>query len=268
MDNIVSNILQTLQTGANIIAYLASQAGYEIDTTTILSTVATVIALYFALLSLYRTITYAIRTAIFIIKWGVILVVIAGTAGFFMSGGQGGFTLLPVFNALFAQALKLLVWGAMPQVDLGPEGLRVNGVKMELPQEYHQYGEAWNKFKRSSKKATAGSGWTAPFTDSATNKKSRSKSKAKKNLPTDAAAIAQRLLSGDLSGVAGAWQSVEAIQKGVSESFDALKTTLGLKEEEILEPVVEEAEGIWAGLRSWWDRESWKDDEEGKTTSR
>lgn len=258
MDGILSTVLDALKTGANILAYLASRAGYEIDTTTILSTLATLIALYFAALSLYRTIAYAIRTAIFIVKWGVILVVLTGAAGYVMTGGQGGFTLFPVFNALFAWGLKLLGWGALPQVDVGPAGVRVNGVPMELPRDYHQYGDAWNKFKRSSKKA-AGSSWTAPF---ATKKGS------KKNPATDPLAIAQRLLGGDLGGVADAWQSVEAIQRGVQEGFDALKTTLGVKEDSS-DPVAEgvRATGMWANVRLWWENESWKGDGEGGTYS-
>ncbi|KAG8987977.1 hypothetical protein FRB95_012533 [Tulasnella sp. JGI-2019a] len=266
MDGIVENILQTFQTGANIIAHLASQAGYEIDATTIISTVVSIIALYFALLSLYRTIRYAIRTAIFIIKWILIIVIIAGSVGFVMSGGRA-FTLLPVVNALFAYGLKMLGWGSLPQVEVGPAGLRVNGVKMELPEDFHQYGNAWKKFKRSSKRTNK----VRSAFDSTNPKKSN------QDPITDAAAIAQRLLVGNLGGMADAWQSVEVIQKGVADSFDALRSSLGLNED-VPEAVVEEdtasrKESIWADLRNWWENEAWKgldedEDEDKDATAR
>jgi len=136
--------------------------------------------------------------------------------------------------------LKFLGWGFAPQVDVGQAGVRVNGVPLELPADYHQYGNAWRKFKRTStkaaKKAAKGRSIFAPF---GSKKKGTKKSDA-----TDPIAIAQKLLAGD--GLDGAMQSVQALQKGVAESFDAVKSALGVGAPRKDEP---EKEKSWA---DWW----------------
>jgi len=231
--SLLDTLRQAAQIVLNLIQYAALQVGYELDTTTIASTIVSLIALYFTLVTIYRTATYAIRTAFWVAKWCLILYVIGGCAGFVMSGGQKGFTLVPVFELLFAYALKLVGWGGLPQVALQPDGIRVNGIPVELPNDYHQYGDAFRKFKSRSAKPKPRKGIFDRFN-----------SKKTKQPDNAAAAFAQRILGDtfDFDAV-DAMQSVEAIQKGVADSLEAVKKALS---GETPEP---EKTGGWA---NWW----------------
>lgn len=149
----------------------------------------------------------------------MILYVVGGAVGWFLSGGKG-FTFKPVLELAFAFALQLLGWGGLPDVQVQPGGaVRVNGVTLELPPDYHQYGDAWKRFKSKSQKKSKSSSrsvfdW---FDDS---KDSKKKGRSSTGNVSGAAAVAQGILGEDGAAIV---QSVEAIQKGVSDSFEAVK---------------------------------------------
>lgn len=273
MENFVDRLQQAASIALDLIKYVCYKLGYELDTTTIASTLVSLIAIYFTIITIYRTTTYAIKTLFWLAKWALIFWVVAGTVGFFMAGGQRGFTVQPVVEALFALSLRMLGWGSLPDVRATPDGLTVNGIPLELPEDYHQYGAAWNKFKsRSASKKKSGnsrsifdafdSKKSASSSSSSSKKKGKDKAQSNKS-DTPAAAIARGILGDkfDYDAAAEAMQSVEAIQKGVADSFEALrKAVLGGQPES---PPPERNTG-WA---SWWPFTG-NDDENGGTASR
>ena len=226
MDQLIETGSQFLTAASNIIRFTALQIGYDIpsfDTTSIASLIVSLCLIYFSLLMFYRTVSYAVRTTIFIVKWGVILYVLGCVAGFILSSGKAGFSWAPVFQLLWASTLKLVglgLDGHIPSIATDNAGrVLVNGVRVDVPGDYHQYGKAWNKFKKGAVK---------------------SKSKSRTEDPPSLAAVL-----GGLLGTAERVQSVEAIQKGVAQSFDAMKkAVLGAPE-----PEPQPEEGGW---RSWW----------------
>lgn len=243
MEGVLDTLTQAARTAFNFIHFAAYKLGYDIDTTTLASSIISLIAIYFTIITLYRTAAYAIRTVFWLAKWAMILYVLGGTVGWFLSGGKG-FTFQPVFELAFSYALKLLGWGGMPDVQVQPNGaVRVNGVTLELPPDYHQYGDAWKRFKTKSQKGSKSSSRSA-FDRFDGSKGSKKKGSSSGNV-SGAAAIAQEFLGDDGAAIV---QSVEAIQKGVSDSFEAVKKAwLGGAENDV--------RGERAG---WWP---WSNDE-------
>ena len=65
------------------------QDGYNNAIQALLPPVLSVIAIYFAVLSAYHTAASFVRTAVWLVKWGIILGVIAAGTGFFAGRGAG-----------------------------------------------------------------------------------------------------------------------------------------------------------------------------------
>jgi len=65
------------------------QDGYNEAIQALLPPVLSVIAIYFAVLSAYHTATSFVRTTVWLVKWGIILGVIAAGTGFFAGRGAG-----------------------------------------------------------------------------------------------------------------------------------------------------------------------------------
>ncbi|KIO23049.1 hypothetical protein M407DRAFT_113871 [Tulasnella calospora MUT 4182] len=218
MEGVLDTLTQAARTAFNLVHFVAYKLGYDIDTSTLASSILSLIAIYFTIITIYRTATYAIRTVFWLAKWALILYVVGGAVGWFLSGGKG-FTFKPVLELAFAYALNLLGWGGLPDVQVQPGGgVRVNGVTLELPPDYHQYGDAWKRFKTKSQKRSKASSRSVfdRFDDS---KGSKKKGRSSGNV-SGAAAVAQGILGDDGAAIV---QSVEAIQKGVSDSFEAVK---------------------------------------------
>ncbi|KAG9018079.1 hypothetical protein FRB90_012375 [Tulasnella sp. 427] len=217
MEGVLDTLAQVARGAFNLIHFAAYKLGYDIDTTTLASTLVSLIAIYFTIVTIYRTTTYAIRTLFWLAKWLMILYIVGGTVGWFLSGGKG-FTFKPVFELLFSYALQLLGWKGLPDVQVQPGGgVLVNGVMLDLPPDYHQYGKAWNKFKSKSQKKSSRSIFDR-FTNDAQN--SKKKGRSSRAPASGAAGIAQGILGDDAAAIV---QNVEAIQKGVSDSFEAVK---------------------------------------------
>jgi hypothetical protein len=66
-----------------------NQDGYNEALQALLPPVLSVIAIYFAILSAYHTAASFVRTTVWLVKWGVILGVIAAGTGFFAGRGAG-----------------------------------------------------------------------------------------------------------------------------------------------------------------------------------
>ncbi|KAG8943044.1 hypothetical protein FRC04_003255 [Tulasnella sp. 424] len=219
MEGVLDTLAQGARTAFNLVHFTAYKLGYDLDTSTLASTLVSLIAIYFTVVTIYRTTTYAIRTVFWLAKWAMILYVVGGMVGWFLSGGKG-FTFKPVFELAFAYALQLFGWGGLPDVQVQPGGaVRVNGVTLELPPDYHQYGDAWKRFKSKSQKKSKSSSRSVfdRFDDSKASKK---KGRTSTGNVSGAAAVAQGILGEDGAAIV---QSVEAIQKGVSDSFEAVK---------------------------------------------
>lgn len=86
------------------------QDGYNEAIQTLLPPVLSVIAIYFAMLSAYHTATSFVRTTVWLVKWGIILGVIAAGTGFFAGRGAGeGIVLQDLnLNTLVQLASQLL----------------------------------------------------------------------------------------------------------------------------------------------------------------
>jgi len=65
------------------------QDGYNDAIQALLPPVLSVIAIYFAVLSAYHTAASFVRTTVWLVKWGIILGVIAAGTGFFAGRGAG-----------------------------------------------------------------------------------------------------------------------------------------------------------------------------------
>jgi len=65
------------------------QGGYSEAIQAFLPPVLSVIAIYFAVLSVYHTAASFVRTTVWLVKWGIILGVIAAGTGFFAGRGAG-----------------------------------------------------------------------------------------------------------------------------------------------------------------------------------
>jgi len=65
------------------------QDGYNEAIQALLPPILSVIAIYFAMLSVYHTAASFVRTTVWLVKWGIILGVIAVGTGFFAGRGAG-----------------------------------------------------------------------------------------------------------------------------------------------------------------------------------
>jgi hypothetical protein len=95
-NNILTTVLSHGATLANslyrLFGYLSSSSPTTWDAQTILPPLISVLAAYLALLSLWRTTSWMVRTSLWFAKWGTILAALAGGAGYFAAqgGGEGG----------------------------------------------------------------------------------------------------------------------------------------------------------------------------------
>ncbi|TEB37530.1 hypothetical protein FA13DRAFT_1726643 [Coprinellus micaceus] len=77
----LSYLLALCTAAARLIGSLASTHPQDWDAQTVLPPIITLLAAYLALLSLYRTATWALKLAIWFIKWGAIIGILAMGAG-------------------------------------------------------------------------------------------------------------------------------------------------------------------------------------------
>ncbi|KAG8904486.1 hypothetical protein FRB99_001662 [Tulasnella sp. 403] len=183
----------------NTIHYIALQLGYDVSNSTIVVTIVAIIAAYFTLMTVYRTLLTTFRLTYFFLKLAFIAWFAASVFGLLTTRT---WTVVPAAELGLSGLFKLLGWG-VAKVAIGQNGVRVNGVPLELPKDYHQYGTAYNKFKSKSNTRVKKSSPFSPF-----------------NKPKEQRTVTQQLMSDE--GVE-LMESVEAIQKELQQGFDALK---------------------------------------------
>jgi len=237
-------------------------SSFGIDLANAIPAIVSLISLYFTLLSLYRTTRFTLRFIYLFSKWAILFWVVASSIGFAMSGGKV-FGLAPVLEVAIARGLERFGWDNVPDVAVDRDGIRVNGIKAELPLDYHQYGNTWQKFKSKTNKKTkhksrsifdrfdASTSDILGFTSSKSKEQKRgssSKSERRRTSQSGAggsASIAQRVLGNALDlDVGELWQSVEAIQEEVKQTFGAVVEALGNPSEDEI--------NARDGQEPWW----------------
>ncbi|KZV69333.1 hypothetical protein PENSPDRAFT_652414 [Peniophora sp. CONT] len=85
-----ANLLAFGTAAYNVTIYLAGAKPWEWDAQTIIPPLIALLTAYMALLMAWRTISWMVRSTIWVIKWGTILSVLVGGAGYFAGGGANG----------------------------------------------------------------------------------------------------------------------------------------------------------------------------------
>ncbi|PPQ98456.1 hypothetical protein CVT24_004136 [Panaeolus cyanescens] len=104
---VLSHAFAAITAASTLLASLLNTSPQDWNLQTILPPLITLFAAYIALLSIYRTTTWFIRTVFFFVKWGGIIAALAAGAGYFMAQpGGGGGQVMPgiggfLFNTLF-----------------------------------------------------------------------------------------------------------------------------------------------------------------------
>ncbi|KAG8936309.1 hypothetical protein FRC02_003246 [Tulasnella sp. 418] len=232
-------IMQMILKGIDFITAKAQE--YDFDPTNpsaFIPIIVSLISVYFTVVSLWRTARMVIWLIFTIVKWTIMIWCLGSLFGLYLSGGKV-FGWAPVVQTAISHSLQYLGWDRTA-VDVGHDGLRVNGVPL-TPEDLH--GEGWNRFKKRSKRKPG-----SIFSPFDSTKKRSNKDKAR-SVPPDAASIAQRIIGNALDfDPAEVWQSVEAIRGEVQETFNSIRESM---------EVPEGAEVI--DDRSWWA--AWWDDD-------
>ena len=90
MMSAAANLLAFGTAAYNVIVYLAGAKPWQWDAQTIIPPLIALLTAYLALLTAWRTISWMVRSTIWVIKWGTILSVLVGGAGYFAGGGANG----------------------------------------------------------------------------------------------------------------------------------------------------------------------------------
>lgn len=90
MISAAANLLAFGTAAYNVIIYLAGAKPWEWDAQTIIPPLIALLTAYLALLTAWRTVSWMVRSTIWVIKWGTILSVLVGGAGYFAGGGANG----------------------------------------------------------------------------------------------------------------------------------------------------------------------------------
>ncbi|KAF9047316.1 hypothetical protein BJ165DRAFT_1403053 [Panaeolus papilionaceus] len=104
---VLSHTFAAMAAASSILTSLLSTSPQNWNLQTLLPPLITLFAAYLALLSIYRTTTWFLRTVFFFVKWGGIIAALAAGAGYFMAQpGAGGGQVIPgvgsfIFNAIF-----------------------------------------------------------------------------------------------------------------------------------------------------------------------
>jgi len=85
----LSHALALVTAGVSLTSSLISSKPWEWDAQTVIPPLITFLAAYLALLSLYRTTSWMVRTLFWFLKWGSIFGFFVGFAGY-IAGNQGG----------------------------------------------------------------------------------------------------------------------------------------------------------------------------------
>ncbi|KAF8983109.1 hypothetical protein BDQ17DRAFT_777192 [Cyathus striatus] len=86
--NLFSHTLSLFSASFQLLSSLAARDPRDWDTQTILPPLISIFVAYLALLSLYRTTTWMIRTSVWFAKWGSILAILIGSVGYLAGNAQ------------------------------------------------------------------------------------------------------------------------------------------------------------------------------------
>ncbi|CCM05693.1 uncharacterized protein FIBRA_07924 [Fibroporia radiculosa] len=88
LTTLISYTLSLAMSSFSLVKGIVSSPPSSWDAQTILPPLITFLAAYLALVSLYRTTSWMIRTGIWVVKWGFILSVLAASAGWMLGSAQ------------------------------------------------------------------------------------------------------------------------------------------------------------------------------------